>query len=288
MANIWTNFLGIVVVIALGCVFRLFLKACEPTVLHDEADGARRAPMAPEARALHIFSETIQEIRHERIEGRLRLDGNTAPDIRPHRKPLSPRVVKIILFIITYVGFLACGVVTAYLATDSKALSRNSGCGLYVSASNSSQSQGALGPFAFQAQLDSAQLAESCYHTTSGADGCNFFVQQSISYTPSDGWCPFIDGMFHENMSSASHFSTGPTDAATVGMHAPKTFQFQRNTTCAPLNGNQTYISTSAKYGIYTHTYNYGSSNGFPFTWQMRTHDSNLEWQPRYLVEYVL
>ena len=244
----------------------------------------RRAPTAPEARAFHLLSEIIQEIG----EGSHRLDDGTAPDIQLNREPLSPRVAKIIFFLITYAGFLACGVATAYLATDSKALSTNLACGLYVPASNSSQSQGALGPFAFQAQLDSAQLAKSCYHTTSGANGCNFFVQKSISYTPSDGPCPFVDGMCHENMSSALQLSTGPTDAAMVGIHAPETFQFQRNTTCAPLNGNETYISTSKNDGIYTHTYNYGSSNGFPFTWQKKTRDSNLEWQARYLVEYVV
>ena len=250
----------------------------------DETDGIRRAPTTPEARAFHLLSEIIQEIG----EGNVRLDDGTARNIQLNRKPLSPRVAKIVFFLITYAGFLACGVVTAYLATDSKALSTNLGCGLYVPASSSSQSQGALGPFAFQAQLDSAQLAKSCYHATSGANGCHFFVQKSISYTPSDGLCPFVDGMCHENMSSASQFSTGPTDAATVGIHAPKTFQFQRNTTCAPLNGNETYISTSEKNGIYTHTYNYSSTNGFPFTWQTKTRDSNLEWQPRYFVEYVV
>ena len=250
----------------------------------DETDGIRRAPTTAEARAFHLLSEIIQEIG----EGNVRLDDGTARNVQLNRKPLSPRVAKIVFFLITYAGFLACGVVTAYLATDSKALSTNLGCRLYVPASNSSQSQGALGSFAFQAQLDSAQLAKSCYHTTSGANGCNFFVQKSISYAPSDSPCPFVDGMCHKNMSSASQFSAGPTDAATVGIHAPKTFQFQRNTTYAPLNGNETYISTSEKDGIYTHTYNYGSTNGFPFTWQIKTRDSNLEWQPRYLVECVV
>ena len=272
------------VTIALARVFRLLLKAREPTAVHGGANGERRARTAPEAIAFHLLSDIIQERR----EGRLRLDDDTTSNVRPNGKPVLRKVIKIILLVMTYAGFLACGVVTAYLATDSKAISTNSGCGIYIPASNSSQSQHALGPFAFQAQLDSAQLVESCYHTTSGASGCDFFVQQSIPYTPSDGPCPFTDGMCHENMSSAAQFSTGPVDASTVGIHAPHTFQFQRNTTCVPLNGNETYISTSEKDGIYTHTYNYGSRNGFPFTWQTKTHDSNLEWQPHYLVEYVV
>jgi len=255
--------------------------------VHDGANGVERAPTTPEG----IATQRVLEIIQDRREGSIRLDDdddNMAPNVRRNKQPLSRTIVKIIFLVVTYAGFLALGVVTAYLATDSKALSTNSGCGLYVPASNSSQSQHSLGPFAFQAQLDSAQLVESCYRTTSGADGCNFFVQQSIPYTSSDGPCPFVDGLCHENMSSASYFSTGPTDAAMVGINAPQTFQFQSNTTCVPLNGNETYISTSEKDGFYTHTYNYGSRNGFPFTWQMKTRDSNLEWQPHYLVEYYV
>lgn len=197
----------------------------------------RRAPTAPLTMAFHILSEAIQEGN----EGRLRLGNDTAPHARQNRKPLLPVVVKITtLLLIPYAGFLACGIITAYLTTDSKALSTNMGCGLYVPASNSLQSQNALvGPFVFQGQLDSVQLAESCYHTTSRANGCSFFVQQSTPYTSSDGPCPFVDVMCPENVSSTARFSTGPTDAATVGIHAPQTLQLQRYTTCVPLNGNR-------------------------------------------------
>ena len=266
--------------IALARLFRLLLKVREPAAVH----GVRKDPTAPETIAFHLLSETVDEIIQRRKEGRIQLN---TPNVLRNRKPLLRPIMEIILLITTYAGFLACGVVTAYLATDSKALSTNSKCGLYVPSSNLSQSQDVLGPFAFQAQLDSAKLAESCYDTESGANDCNFFVQQSIPYTPSDDPCPFVDGMCHENMSSASQFSTGPIDAATVGINAPRTWQFQRNTTCVPLNRNETYITTSEKDGIYTHTYNYGSSNGLPFTWQTKTQGSNLEWQAHYLVRCV-
>ncbi len=268
------------VTIALARGFRLLLKARDSTNVLGGVREGERARTAPEAIAFHKLSEMIQSWR----EGRIQLDGPNGPQNRP---PVARTVLLAVLLIATFAGFLTCGVVTAYLATDSKALSSSSRCGLYVPAPNGSQVEHAMGPFAFQAQLDSSQLAENCYDKASGADGCNFFVQQSIPYTHSDAACPFPDGMCHENMSSASHFSTGPIDAAAVGVHAPQTFEFQRNTTCVPLNGNETYISTTGTNGTYTHTYNYGSSNGLPFTWQTTTHDSNLEWQPYYLVKYI-
>lgn len=272
------------VTIALGRLFRLSLKVFEPPPIHGSTHEVKRGPTAPEAIGFYLLTETIQERR----EGRVRLNGNTASSIRQKKEPLWRTIIKIASFLITFVGFLICGVVTALLATDSKALSSNSDCGVYVLASNSSQSQDSLDSFAFQAQLDSAQLAQSCYHTTSQADGCNFFTQQKIPYTTSDGPCPFAEGMCHENMSSASQFSTGPTDATALGIHAPRTFQFQRNTTCVPLNDNKTYISTTEKDGIFTHTYYYGSKNDIPFTWQAKTYDSNLDLQGHYLLEYVV
>lgn len=242
--------------------FRLLLQARGSANVRRGFDGGRRA---------HELSEMIQARR----EGRSRLGNPNDPQNRTH---VARTVLVVVLLVATFAAFLTCGVVTAYLATDSKALSSDSRCGLYVPASNGSQIGNEMGPFAFQAQLDSAQLAETCYKKASGADGCKYFVQQSIPYTPSDVPCPFPDGMCHENMPSASYFSTGPIDAAAVGVHAPRTFEFERNTTCVPLNGNGTYISTTGENGTYTHTYSYGFSNGLPFIRQTMTHDSNLKW----------
>ena len=124
--------MGIVVTIVLARVFRVILKAREPTPVHHEAKEVRRAPMAPLTMAFHILSEAIQEGN----EGRLQLGDDTAPHARQNRKPLPPVVVKITLLLIPFAGFLACGVVAAYLSTDSKALSNNPARRLYVPASN--------------------------------------------------------------------------------------------------------------------------------------------------------
>lgn len=198
--------------VALARVFRLLLKGRERSnAVHHGENGVRKAPTSPEAKARYVLLDNVQDIKHRR-EGRAR---------QRHTRNPWRTFVKFLLLLATYAGSLACGVFTAYLATDSKALLINPNCGLYVPASHSSQSQGALSTFAFQAQLESAQLAEPCYHATSGADGCNFFVQESIPYTSSAVPCPSIYGMCHEGTLPAIQFSTGSIDVATIGVNAP-------------------------------------------------------------------
>lgn len=186
---------------------------------------------------------------------------------------------------LTYAGFLISGVLTAYLATDSIALSNNPDCGVY-SNDNFSEVSAAMSPFAFQAQVDSAQLAENCFNKPHRVDGCNYFVQQSIPYKRKNTTCPFAESVCH-NTSSAIYFSTGAVDAATIGVHTSRTFQFQRETTCAPLNNNDSFISVTLEDGVYTIQYRYGSWLGGPYTMQTKTWESNLDWQAHYLVESV-
>ena len=125
--------------------------------------------MTRESRAFHELSHIVNERRH----GRIRLDGLA----EPHERPLSKRfwgpVARLLTFVVTYIAILICGIFTAGLATDSKALSNNYLCGIWLPTTTSE-----FTPPAIQAQLDSADLFERCYFKEKGQDGCNYFAQQ--------------------------------------------------------------------------------------------------------------
>ena len=78
--------------------------------------------------------------------------------------------------------------------------------------------------------------ARNCYHAELGANGCNFFYNQSIAYTENH-WqkCPFTSEICANGSNSAMTLDTGLVDAKVVGINSAAHLQFRRTTTCAPL-----------------------------------------------------
>ena len=205
-----------------------------------------------------------------------------------------PQLIGGLLYLLAYLGVLACGVLTAQLATDSTAISASPDCGLYLPDS-SLDAETAIRisrPYEFDAQLESAALAQSCYKTPAATDNCNFFTHRSIDFSVQrNAPCPFEDGLCHGGPKSAISFSTGPINARVIGINAPKTYEFRRNSNCSPLNMNETFIRQSKDDGGRVHHYYYGSATplaGPETDWCYRTRDAAyMPDAPGYLVKYV-
>ncbi len=177
--------------------------------------------------------------------------------------------LKILVLAVSLVGILACGTLTARLATDSAALSAHPDCGIYENPVNASYQAG-LRLVRFDAEYESAQLAEKCYDAGEGADGCGFFSQRSIPYSTTDAPCPFRDQtMCIDGGSRIVRFSTGPVDARAVGINTPLTMQFSRDTTCSPIVVNETFVEAKNLNGSLVYYYYYGgvtATGAYPLT----------------------
>lgn len=83
-------------------------------------------------------------------------------------------------------------------------------------------------------------------------------------------------------------FYTPPVSARVLRVNGPKMYEFQRNTTCSPLNMNETFIQLHRDKDEYHFSYYYGpvmrTGNG---TWQTNAYGAKLGQSPSYLVGYV-
>ena len=88
----------------------------------------------------------------------------------------------------------------------------------------------------FTSQQAAYEYGRNCYHAELGANGCNFFYNQSVAYTEKH-WqkCPFISEICANGSKSAMTLDTGLVDAKVVGINSAAHLQFRRTTTCAPL-----------------------------------------------------
>ena len=238
----------------------------------------------------HTLLDSILELIQHFRSGSIQLSGADQLNTWLPRR-VGSRLLKASLYLGTYVSNLICGILTANLATDSTALSASPDCGYYLPSSATGLENASLisQPYEFKAQLDSADWARNCYHADHGTDGCNFFLQRSISYTVEhNAACPFPDYMCHGGASSALAFSTGAVDAREIGINAPKTWEFERNTTCSPLNMNETFIQLSRNGSELTFKYCYGAGDGFgDHTWETKSYDTDLGQSPSYIIGYA-
>lgn len=246
-----------------------------------------REETALESRGWHTLLELLQDLR----PGAVQLTG--AGQLNTGRsKRVGSRLLKSSIYLGIYVGILVCGIVTAKLATDSTALSSSPDCGVYIPLSTTDLDDTSLisKPYESDAQLDSANWAQNCYHADDGTDGCNFFLQRSINYTVKhNASCPFPDYMCYGGASSAVAFSTGAVNAREIGINAPKAWEFERNTTCSPLNMNDTFIRLSENGSEYTFSYYYGTDLVVgDHSWETKLYGTNLGQSPSYLVGYIL
>jgi hypothetical protein len=204
--------------------------------------------------------------RHERQGGAIVLYGPESNAQRKNERVPVKKLLKVVLLAVSYFGILACSTLTASLATDSTALSNHPACGIYEDPPNSSD-EASFKKVAFNAELESAALAEKCFNVGAGADGCNFFLQQSIPYRVSSTPCPFQDStMCSISDSQIVHFSTGPVDARVIGINTPIRMQFSRSTTCSPITVNETFVKAKILNGSLFFYYYYGSTPHYPLT----------------------
>lgn len=186
-----------------------------------------------------------------------------------------------------YLAILVCGVVTAYLATDNTALSAHPNCGTYYpNAINYDELLFITNPYESAIQDDSANWARTCYGAEPGADGCNDFVNQEIPFTVQNSSCPFPDAsMCYENGTSSVQFTTGAVSGSIIGVNAPQVFEFNRTSTCSPLNMNRTFIKLFDKTGSKsTFRYYYGNSGTWEdASWESVRHGDIGE-APTYLI----
>ena len=93
-----------------------------------------------------------------------------------------------------------------------------------------------LGNFSPSRNSRALAYVKKCYHTRLGAEGCNDFYNQSITYTEkTNQTCPFLDQTCVLGKDSAIAFDTGFIDGKFLGINAAKRYQFRRKSLCAPL-----------------------------------------------------
>lgn len=189
--------------------------------LYDLAAGSLpRQHRTPEAMLWHQF---LVWLRHRYG------DYITLPTNIQQRAPLL-EVFRIVTLGFSYFGILSCSTLTSKLATDGRALSRNTDCGFYDFGSNPDD------VYQYNAEADSASLAERCLHTNSGADGCNYFVQQDLPYHEVNATCPFDDiHMCIGDGSFSVGYTTEPIDMRTLGLNSPIKIEILRDTICSPI-----------------------------------------------------
>ena len=127
------------------------------------------------------------------------------------------------LFVGIFVAESSANVLSANIVSDTTALVSSAKCTFY------SRCLGPAGSAAFW-------YSQQCYQAPLGADGCNFFYNQSIGYKEkSEDVCPFAGPLCIKARNSALTFDTGLVDASIIGVNSATQFQFRRTTTCAPL-----------------------------------------------------
>jgi hypothetical protein len=307
---IWTNFLAILVTVAFARLFKLLWRidilaaehtaatAYSPIPGFSVALNALLTPRANEDHILFQFPWVTEEPTIERLGWHMMLEFFERVRHPAIRLPTTLRMNVIfardlmllifgaLVFLGAYVGIVILGILTARLATDTTALSASPDCGTYLPSTDPSIIFNISRPYEFDTQLESATWAERCYHAEEGADGCNFLLQQFIDFNTEDNSsCPFPDGMCYGGASSAISFSTDAISARALGINTPGTFEFQRNTTCSPLNMNETFVKLHQNRSQYTFSYHYGPAADFgDWTWRTDSYRTNLGKPPAYLV----
>ena len=245
-ATAWTNALAVLVAVTVSRLFRLLVRIYN--LLFRRPQTIHRTPEA-------ILWHELLDWRQEPQQGFIVLHAPDNNGSRSQRGSLF-RLAKIILLAISYIGILACSTFTARLATNSKALASSPICGRYGHPENIG-----LTRMAFDSEVESAALAEKCFDAPKEADGCNYFVEQSIPFTRSSALCPFRDAtMCSGGDTDVVKFSTGPVDARTLGVNTPMLVELSREMTCAPVVVNGSFARMKMENTTVLLSYYYGSS----------------------------
>jgi hypothetical protein len=232
-AGVLVQLLGILITIALA---QLWILVQSIWYTKDNGEPSIRLDGRRNPRSLWEFIFlSIREVLDE-ISPPVQLPG-TSPERRWSH--LFRKVLLIAAAFVIFAGALAVGVVANALQGDSKVLTTSPLCGYYWIDSTRPEAQ----PYHARAQLEAQQYARLCYGGRKSDYKCDQFLQQSIAYeTTVNDDCPFSPGMCHLGPKGAITFSTGPTPALALGVNAKRTLQFERNTTCAPVMMNSTFV----------------------------------------------
>ena len=146
-----------------------------------------------------------------------------------------------------FFGTIILSVFTAWVVTDTIAVSMHPACNIYVPNSSTGMPASTEGAKYFHdVEVDSAEYARRCYNASDGADGCNFFYQQSIPFTISENTtCPFkygSDGLCFDGLLSGFTLNTSKVTPEAIGINTPLKYTFQRETTCSPLQMDNRFI----------------------------------------------
>ncbi|KAI9852075.1 MAG: hypothetical protein M1838_001872 [Thelocarpon superellum] len=281
-ADVFTQFLGILVVVALTRLFRIGFRIRDLAATYRARQALENPPEEsldgppPESPSTPSFQDSFETVKtgpdshgsenlleslsliERRFGFRLftsgpSLLGGTAPMETPTGWQISKSVLATLVYFGAYIVVILLGVFTARVKTNNTALSSDPKCGVYYNPLPTA----AL--YYHQAELESAHLAQDCYGEEEGADGCNLFVSQSIDYQTYNASCPFAPDLCLEDAGPAVQYSTGPVSGAKLGINAPQVLEFERNTTCSPLNMNESYVTLVRNGNTKTYQYNYGT-----------------------------
>ncbi|KAL8783281.1 MAG: hypothetical protein Q9213_004715 [Squamulea squamosa] len=98
--------------------------------------------------------------------------------------------------------------------------------------------------WAFFEESNAAEYSRKCYKAQPGADGCNFFKNQSLAFTEKPvSTCPFPGKTCALDENPALLLDTGYIDAKYLGINSKIPYHFRRTTTCAPLKPDGELLS---------------------------------------------
>jgi hypothetical protein len=154
-----------------------------------------------------------------------------------------------------YIGVILVSIFSALVVTDSIAISTHPGCALIsynasfgiIPIPNVTMGM----KYYYNIETESGDYARKCYNGTDGADGCNYFYEQSIQFSIKENdTCPFeseFGDLCFNGPSSAFTLSTGWIRPETIGINTPLKYTFQRQTTCSPLRMDDDFIKPFRK-----------------------------------------
>ena len=129
-----------------------------------------------------------------------------------------------LLFIGTFVAESSGSALTANIISDSVALTSSRTCSV---ATDMIWGVGWSRAFSY---------VQQCYRKQAGTGDCNYYYNQSISYTEMRiDICPFSAKVCALNEHPAYSFDSGLVDSKYLGINAQKRYLFRRRVTCAPV-----------------------------------------------------
>ena len=138
-----------------------------------------------------------------------------------------------LLFVAVFVAESSGAIFSASVLTDSVALATSSNCSILT----------ANAPQLVRNRLArrAALYRDQCYHGGRRANGCDFFYNQSISFTDvSDVPCPFEGSICIPGPTNAYTMDTGYVQAKALGINSAEKLYFRRRATCSPIDTRET------------------------------------------------